>query len=103
MCQIGAMTEFDIVTLSQDGDFDFKTITVFLFSKFDREPFFFRDRNQMIFLHSCLSRDIKFAQRNTIFPLKTFDVMEPSKLWLSFTPHGAMKKIRTPQQTQQMK
>ena len=32
------MTDFDIGTHSQDGDFDFKTIAVFLFSKCDREP-----------------------------------------------------------------
>ena len=40
VCQIGVRTEFDIVILSQDGDFDFKTITVSLFLKFDWEPFF---------------------------------------------------------------
>ena len=40
VCQIGVMTDLDIITLTQDEDFDFKTITVFLFSKFDRQPFF---------------------------------------------------------------
>ena len=39
VCQIRVMSDFNIVTLTQDGDFDFKTITVFLFF-FDREPFF---------------------------------------------------------------
>ena len=34
------MTDFDIVTLTHYGDFDFKTITISLFSKFDRQPFF---------------------------------------------------------------
>ena len=34
------MTDFDIVTPTQDGDFDFKMIAVFLISKFDRQPFF---------------------------------------------------------------
>ena len=41
VCQIRVMADFDIVTLGQDGDLDFKMMTVFLFSKFDREPFFF--------------------------------------------------------------
>ena len=40
VCQIGVMIDFDIVTLTQYGDFDFKTITVFLYSKFDQHPFF---------------------------------------------------------------
>ena len=40
VCQIGVMIDLDIVTLNRDGDFDFMTITVFLFTKVDRQPFF---------------------------------------------------------------
>ena len=39
VCQIGVMSDFIIVTLTQDLGFDFKTIAVFLLSKFVQEPF----------------------------------------------------------------
>ena len=35
------MTEFETITLTQDGAVDFKTIAVFLFPKFNQQPFFF--------------------------------------------------------------
>ena len=35
MVEIGVMPDFNIVTLTKDGDFDFKTIAIFLFSKFN--------------------------------------------------------------------
>ena len=41
VCQIGVMIDFETITLSQDGTDDFKTIAVFLFSKFNRQPVFF--------------------------------------------------------------
>ena len=41
VCQIWVMTEFETITLTQDGAVDFKTIAVFLFPKFHRQPFFF--------------------------------------------------------------
>ena len=31
VCQVGVMSDFNIVTLFEDGNFDFKTITAFLF------------------------------------------------------------------------
>ena len=40
VCQIWVMTDSEIVTLTQDGAVDFKTIAVFRFLKFDRHPFF---------------------------------------------------------------
>ena len=40
VCQKGVMTDFDIGTLTQDGDFNFTTIAGFLFSKFDWQLFF---------------------------------------------------------------
>ena len=45
VCQIGVMTDFETITLSQDGAVDFKMIAVFLFSKFHRQPFFFAIEN----------------------------------------------------------
>ena len=66
VCQIGVMTDFDIVTLSQDGDFDFKTITIFLFSKFNQELVFFSLLKSNDFSALLLVKRHKFAQRNTI-------------------------------------
>ena len=56
VCQLRVMTEFETITLIQNGAVDFKTITVFLFPKFNRQPFF-RDRNLMQCLHSRLPRN----------------------------------------------
>ena len=57
VCQIGVMTDFEIITLTQDGAVDFKTIAIFLFSKFNRHPFFFRDRNLKPCLYPRLQTD----------------------------------------------
>ena len=41
VCQIRVMTEFETITLTQNGAVDLRTIGVFLFPKFNRQPFFF--------------------------------------------------------------
>ena len=60
------MTEFETITPKQDGAIDFKTIVVFLFPKFNRQPFFFRDRNLTRFLHSRLPRN-RFINQKRLF------------------------------------
>ena len=51
VCQIRVMTEFETITLTQDGAVDFKTIAVFLFPKIlSTTVFFFRSpRNKLIY------------------------------------------------------
>ena len=66
VCQIRVMTEFETITLTQDGAVDLKMIAVFLFPKFNRQPFFFRDRNLMQCLHSRLPRN-KFINQKRLF------------------------------------
>jgi len=66
VCQIGVMTDFEIITLTQDGAVDFKTISVFLFSKFNRHPFFFsRSKSKALSVPSFANRQINYT-RNTI-------------------------------------
>ena len=64
VCQIRVMTEFETITLTQDGAVDLKTIAVFLFPKFNRQPFFFRDQNLMQCLRSRLPRNKFINQKN---------------------------------------
>ena len=45
VCQIWVMTEFETITLTQDGAVDLKTIAVFLFPKFNQQPFFSRSKS----------------------------------------------------------
>ena len=67
VCQIRVMTEFETITLTQDGAVDLKTITVFLFPKFNRQPFFFRDQNLMQCLHSRSPRKKSINQKRPFY------------------------------------
>ena len=77
VCQIRVMTEFETITLTQDGAVDFKTITVFLFPKFNRQPFFFRDRNLMQCLHSRSPRNKFLNQKIPFYYFIEFDMINP--------------------------
>ena len=67
VCQIRVMTEFETITLTQDGAVDLKMITIFLFPKLNRQPFFFRDRNLMQCLRSRSLRNKFINQKKKLF------------------------------------
>ena len=77
VCQIRVMTEFETITLTQDGAIDFRTITVFLFPKFIRQPFFFRDRNLMQCLHSRSPRNKFINQKRPFYYFIEVDMINP--------------------------
>ena len=56
--QIRVMTKFETVTLTQDGAVDFKTIAVFLFTKFHWQPFFFRLKSNAVSVLSVAKKQI---------------------------------------------
>ena len=87
VCQIRVMTEFETITLTQDGAVDLKTIAVFLFPKFNRQPFFFRDRNLMQCLRSR-------SPRNKFINQKNYFTISLKLIWLTQTLFcDALKRI----------
>ena len=83
VCQIRVMTEFKTITLTQDGAVDLKTIAVFLFPKFNRQPFFSRSKSNAM-------SALLFAKKQIYQPKKLFyyfievDMINPGTFLWSF-------------------
>ena len=84
VCQIRVTTEFGTTTLTQDGAVDFKTITVFLFPKLNRQLFFSRDQNIMQCLHSRSPRNKSMNQKRPFYYFIEFDRINPDTFLRSF-------------------
>ena len=71
------MTEIETITLTQDGAVDFKTIAVFLFPKFNRQPFFFsRSKSNAMPAISFAKKQI-YEQKRPFYYFIEFDMINP--------------------------